>query len=646
MFKNLKLGLKIGLGFLIVLALLAIVLCMSVFSLQDAEKGTEQYRALVSDTTLTNQLQVDMLKISLTVKNFMITKSDDDIKHYESAIAEMSALLNTAQQQIDDPNRVALIADIGDSINQYKQGFVEVANLMKKRDDINNQELTPLGEKMGKITASIIQRVADTEAAYYASYVQEKMYIGRLFVVRFLESNSDQDFDAAILNMEEILGEGVEELEDNLEDEEALVLLNEFKASHESYISNMNMIHQLIKQKNSIIEKTLNVVEVKTANNIEKVNSIIAQEQDALGMTLKASTSQSINFILLLSSAAVAIGLFAAYLLTTSITKPIHRAVALSNQLAEGNLTIEVGNTSKDETGILLNSIQLTARNLRNMIATISGASAELASASEKLAQVTEKTAQGIVQQETETESVATAMNEMAATVHDVADNASNAEKSALEASNEANAGSRVVAQTIEGINALNVNVNESSEKLADVEKEVLNISSILDVIRGIAEQTNLLALNAAIEAARAGEYGRGFSVVADEVRSLASRTQESTQEIQQIIEKLQAGTQSTVVVMDRGREQAEQCVIQANDTSAALQSITNVVGIINDMNAQISNAAEQQSLVAENINENVLNVKNIAQENAAASAQTRSASTEIAKLAEQLKALTVKFKV
>ena len=646
MFKNLKLGLKIGLGFLIVLVLLAIVLCMSIFSLQESENGSNQYRDLVSDTNLTNQLQVDMFKISINVKNFMITKDDKDIKQYEASIVEMSDVLNTAKAQIDNPERAALIAEIEASISKYKKGFVNVANLMKKRDDINNQELVPLGENMGRITASIIQRVGDTEAAYYASYVQEKMYIGRLFVVKFLESNSDEDFEAAINNMEDILGEGVEELEDNLEDEEALTLLNEFKDSHEQYISNMKTIHNLIIEKNKIIEGTLNIVEIEIAKNIESVNSTIAQEQEALGIELKANTAQSINFILLLSIVALAIGIIAAYLLTISITKPIHRAVALSNQLSEGNLTIEVGETSKDETGLLLSSIQKTARNLRNMIATISGASAELASASETLALVTEKTAQGIVQQETETELVATAMNEMAATVHDVADNASNAAKAAVEADNEAHSGSKVVEQTILGITTLNANVNESSDKLADVEKEVLNISSILDVIRGIAEQTNLLALNAAIEAARAGEYGRGFSVVADEVRSLASRTQESTQEIQRIIEKLQAGTQSTVVVMDKGREQAEQCVEQANDTSAALQSITRVIGIINDMNTQISDAAEQQSLVAENINKNVLNVKDIAQENAAASEETRSASTEIAKLAEQLKALTIKFKV
>lgn len=646
MFKDLKLGIKIGLGFFIVLILLCIVFGMSIFALQQSGQRNEQYRDLVSDTNLADQLQVNMLKVSINVKNFLLTKNNADITQYQASNAVLNRVLQDAKKQINHPQRLSLISEIDGSINTYKKGFSDVVSLMGKQDELNNNSLVPLGENMSKLIASIIQRVGDTEAAYYASYVQEKMYVGRLFVVRYLESNSDDNFDIAINNMDEILGEGVSELEENLEDEDALTLLNEFTISHQKYIESMISIHQLIEEKNEIIELTLNKAEIEIANNIENVNSAIVQEQDVLGQALKAGIDQSINMILLLSIVAIAIAIVAAYLLTISITKPIYHAVALSNQLSEGNLTIEVGQTSKDETGLLLNSIQKTAQNLRNMIATISSASVELAFAADKLARVTDKTAQGIVQQETETELVATAMNEMAATVHDVAGNAGNAAEAATQADNEANSGSKVVEQTILAINTLNANVNESSERLSDVEHEVLNISSLLDVIRGIADQTNLLALNAAIEAARAGEYGRGFSVVADEVRSLAGRTQESTQEIQSIIEKLQAGTQSTVIVMNKGREQAEQCVAQADDTRVALQSITHAISLINDMNTQIASAAEQQSSVAENINENVINVKQIAQENAVASEQTRSASTEIAELAEQLKALTIKFKV
>ncbi|WP_168797001.1 methyl-accepting chemotaxis protein [Vibrio sp. H11] len=340
------------------------------------------------------------------------------------------------------------------------------------------------------------------------------------------------------------------------------------------------------------------------------------------------------------------LGVVAAYLLTINITKPIQAAVGAANQLAQGDLTIQVATHRTDETGTLLNAIQNTADHLTDMISTIHSASAELASASEELAVVTDQTTQGIVRQETETDMVATAMNEMATTVHDVASNAARAADAANDADKQAESGAKVVAETVNSIGTLSESVNLSSEKLHMVQQDVVNISSILDVIRAIADQTNLLALNAAIEAARAGEQGRGFAVVADEVRSLAARTQGSTSEIQSIIEQLQSGTKSSVQVMNQVKSLADDCVEQAGKTGVVLQSITDAVGVINDMNIQIASASEQQSTVAETINENVVNVKRIAQENALASSQTRSSSSEIARLADQLNDLVALFKL
>lgn len=370
------------------------------------------------------------------------------------------------------------------------------------------------------------------------------------------------------------------------------------------------------------------------------------QEQDTLGPQLKDSTNRSIEITIFLSVVAILLGIAASYLLTIVITKPVHKAVKAANQLAEGDLTVDVGKTSKDETGLLLAAIQNTAVNLKQMITTISGASTELASASTELATVTEQSSQSIIRQESETEMVATAMNEMTVTVHDVANSASQAAGAADQANQEAESGAGVVKRTITAIHLLSESVTQSSEKLSEVEQEVHNISTILDVIRGIAEQTNLLALNAAIEAARAGEQGRGFAVVADEVRSLASRTQDSTQEIQNIIEQLQHGTQSTVSAMNQGKKQAAACVEQADETNETLQAIIHAISVINDMNMQIASASEQQSTVAESINENIVNVRQIAEENAVASDETRQSSGEIARLAEQLNQLVARFKI
>ncbi|MDB1122699.1 HAMP domain-containing methyl-accepting chemotaxis protein [Vibrio algarum] len=649
MFKDLKLGTKIGLGFGVVLTTLSVVLAIAVLALNKADKGVEDYRGLARDTNLAGRLQANMLMVRMNVKDYLITKSEKDLQEYSDYVAKMQEFLNIANQEIQKPDRATLVTEIDTAIVNYQNAFKEVVDLVNKRDIINSTTLVPSGEKMTLLINDIIESAyqdGDSDAAYHAGHVQNKMLTGRLFVVKFLQSNNENDFQVALKNMETELNNEIVDLDKNLQNSGRRDILGEFKQAHTDYIKAMSDIHDLIVKRNTIISNTLDVIGPQVANAVENVKLSIMKDQDELGPALKANTDQSIQITLILSVIAVAFGIGSAYLLTVSITRPIGQAVTAANQLAQGDLTVEVTQTSNDETGLLIGSIHNTAVNLRNMVSTISGASIELASASEELAVVTEQTSEGIHQQEIETDLVATAMNEMSTTVHDVADNAARAADAANQADQEARNGGKVVDSTLVAINALTASVNHSSEKLNEVESEVLNISSILNAIREISDQTNLLALNAAIEAARAGEHGRGFAVVADEVRTLASRTQDSTQEIQQIIEQLQAGTRSTVEVMNEGKSYAEKCVAQANDTSAALESVTQAIGIINDMNMQIASASEQQSTVAEEINKNVVNVKRVAEENSVAANQTRSSSSEIAQLAEQLKGLVEQFRV
>lgn len=649
MFKNLRLGLKIGLGFGVVLLLLSIVLGIAVLALERADEGISEYRDLARDTNLSGRLQANILKVRMNVKDYLLTNDEKELQHYKNDVSQMLVFLNEAKRQIQKPERVALIAEIDTAIGTYQSAFEKVVDLINQRNAVEKDRLVPSGEKMRTLIDGIIESAyqdGDADAAYYASHVQKKMLMGRLYVVKFLQTNLDSDFEVAIENMQNSLKGEIEDLDLNLENPQRRNMLKEFNDAHKAYIQAMHDIHSRILERNGIIQNTLDVIGPQVANNVEDVKLSVMQEQDILGPQLKANTDRSVNLTLILSAIAIVLGVISAYVLTVSITRPIHNAVEAANQLAEGDLTVNVGTTSKDETGRLLEAVQNTANNLKKMISTISNASSELASASEELAVVTEQTSKGISQQETETEMVAAAMNEMTTTIHDVADNAAKASDASNQADQEARSGAQVVQHTIGSINLLSDSVNNSSEKLSEVQQEVLNIGSILQVIREIAEQTNLLALNAAIEAARAGEKGRGFAVVADEVRSLAERTQGSTSEIQTIIEQLQVGTQSTVDAMSQGKAQADNCVEQAEKASMALEAITHAIGVINDMNMQIASASEQQSTVAEDINKNVVNVKRVAEENAVAANQTSSSSSEIARLAEDLGQLVAQFKV
>jgi methyl-accepting chemotaxis protein len=320
--------------------------------------------------------------------------------------------------------------------------------------------------------------------------------------------------------------------------------------------------------------------------------------------------------------------------------------VGAMNKMAQGNLTQEVNINGKDEYAWMGWEYTTARKAFKEMIEKIIANASQLASAADQLSSVTEQSNSGVMRQQSEIGQVATAMNEMSATVTEVSKNASNAATAAQEADEQAKNGCDVVNTTVQTINNLATEVERTSEVIENLKGDSISIGTVLDVIRDIAEQTNLLALNAAIEAARAGEQGRGFAVVADEVRTLASRTQQSTREINDMIERLQNGANQAVSVMEMGRSKAVESVEQAAKAGEALQAITGVVDNIKSMNMQIASAAEEQSSTAEEINRNIVNISEVAQETADGTQQTASASDALAKLAVDLQEHVGRFQV
>ncbi|SFO89609.1 methyl-accepting chemotaxis protein [Ectopseudomonas composti] len=335
-----------------------------------------------------------------------------------------------------------------------------------------------------------------------------------------------------------------------------------------------------------------------------------------------------------------------ALLLTRSIVAPLAEAVRLAEVVASGDLTQNILAEGRDEPAQLLNALKSMQQSLRTTIQSISDSSNQLASASEELHAVTEDSTRGLHQQNTEIEQAATAVNEMTAAVEEVARNAVSTSEASRESNVTAQQGREQVRQTVDSIGQLAADVTSTSGEVEQLAERVHEISKVLDVIRSIAEQTNLLALNAAIEAARAGDAGRGFAVVADEVRALAHRTQQSTQEIEQMIGGIQSGTDRAVSAMQNSNGRARSTLEVAQAAGVALEQITQAISSINERNLVIASASEEQAQVAREVDRNLVNIRDLSMQTSAGANQTSAASQELSRLAVDLNNLVARFKV
>ncbi|KNX76153.1 chemotaxis protein [Pseudomonas sp. 250J] len=565
-------------------------------------------------------------------------RDDAAVAEMEKALANLERQVQFMLGQIELPADRQRLDKQQDAVRQYQQAFAELKQAGQRRE-ASRATLGDSADKAAELIAKVQQRLLQgSDIQQYQEVVQVAALLQQArFQVRGYTYSGKAEFqqtalgaiDQAMTVLKALPGKLPAEFAASLDDAAGALAayrdaVNQFgnaQAASEQALTRMSAQGQLL----------------LTASQEMTVSQTTVRDQ---------GTQQAKTLLAGATALALVLGVLAAFAITRQIIVPLRQTLAAAERVAGGDLRQDLKADRRDELGQLQASMQRMTQGLRELIGGIGDGVTQIASAAEELSAVTEQTSAGVNNQKVETDQVATAMNEMAATVQEVARNAEQASEAALMADQQAREGDKVVGEAISQIERLAGEVVNSSEAMSQLKAESDKIGSVLDVIKSVAQQTNLLALNAAIEAARAGEAGRGFAVVADEVRSLAQRTQQSTEEIEELIASLQNGTERVASVMDSSRALTDSSVELTRRAGDSLGTITRTVSSIQSMNQQIATAAEQQSAVAEEINRSVMNVRDISDQTSAASEETASSSVELARLGTHLQGLVGRFRL
>lgn len=476
----------------------------------------------------------------------------------------------------------------------------------------------------------------------------------RVFTFRLLLAETEaqrREAEQMLMHIRESIKTAEQHYESLISEAEERKVYDEFNGSLSQYMQDQDeMIAKLQTGDKTaatrIVDEVMIVHADKMTKQLEKLSEINLAYAEKQSDNAKQEYNSSQTLIYSVIVLSIFVALFIAMSMTRSIVRPLEQAVTLAANVAAGDLRLQIQSEGRDEIAQLLQALATMQQNLRDTLSHIANSSNQLASASEELNSVTEDASRGITQQNDEIQQAATAITQMSSAVDEVANTALQTSEASTESAHSAELGKKQVEQTVTAIIDMNQDVAQSAQVVQTLALQAQDIGKVLDVIRAIAEQTNLLALNAAIEAARAGDAGRGFAVVADEVRALAQRTQQSTREIEEMINKIQQGTSTAVQSMQHSGKKADQALAVARQAGDALNTIYSQISRMSDSNLVIASAAEEQAKVAREIDRNIVNISDLAQQSAAGAHQTSASAHELSRLAVDLNNLLTRFKV
>ncbi|MGO1616885.1 MAG: methyl-accepting chemotaxis protein [Oceanisphaera sp.] len=619
MLGNLSVKLKLTLGFGLVLLATLITAVVSFYSLNSVLDRSDKLSRAASVDLLVSQARFFQ-------RGYMLNQDTEQLAKSRSHANEALTQAKQLQSMLTVANDTALVKEIVSGTQDY-------ISELKNMTELNNQ--------LARNVAQINELGANTQQQaeqFGQSSNAATDWLRRFVSIRFLQKDVALNHDATTAAQ---LASEFKELLTLLDNRVSEQTDRQAQSLLEKVTAFQQQQQRLLTIKGDLeaSESHITASAIKVANSSKELVAI--QQLD-----MQQDSDQAEMIILLISLIGLVIGIVFATLITRGIINPLGLLVQQAGRIAEGDLSQNIEHDRGDELGQLMDQMQMMTVSLRELVGELDQSANHIASSAEELSAVSEQSRSGVNQQRTELEQVSTAMNEMAATVQEVARHAETAFDSARTADSEASDGDKKVIAAISQMGQLSNDIQQSLQTIHQLEAESLNIGSILDVIKGVAEQTNLLALNAAIEAARAGEQGRGFAVVADEVRSLAQRTQEATTEIGTLIVGLQTKAQESVVMMEASSSMAAETVATANEAGESIHAIADSVSSIQQMNSQIATAAEEQSTVAEEINRSVFSIREVSDQSAAATEQTASSSAELARQGSELQRLIGRFQL
>ena len=644
---SLATAVKLSLGFGLVLSLTLVVAASGLYALQRVGTGFSALEQF-------SQINEQVAQMRRTEQAFILTAQADHVERLHEQAAAIRAQVGQLREQAPGHKSDAL-QQVDENIAEYVQTFdryVEQSDNKSLALDAAKWLVVGAANSLDLLKEGLaedgVYALQESQGRAGGEAVIQAGKIGKVHVLllqaleqaRVLLERSRTSGEAPQTGIQEALDAQALaiELRDELRDPGYSSVLGEV-------VGNIDSFNQRLQEYTGLLQQQQQEYAL-LAERAEQVVALVTQAHAAQQGALHEQLGASTWLILIAAAAALLVGLLATWLITRAIVRPLKQVTGIAQRIASGDLGVEIEVRRSDEIGQLLEAMQGMSRDLRSMVGRLQAGVSQLSTSAQSLSSVTDRAREGVTVQKQETDQMATAITQMAATVHEVAQNAEQAAASAALADSRVVLGGQVVRGTLQRIEQLVAAMSVTRQGIEQLSLDTRHIDSVLEVIKSVAQQTNLLALNAAIEAARAGEQGRGFAVVADEVRALAKRTQQSTEEIDGLLGVLRAGANRSVTDMHQSDALVEQVVRDASQTQEALTGIASAVAVIHGMNQQIAAAAEQQSAVAEEINRSVTSIRDIGEQSAVAMQKNTSSSQQLAALSVELQGMAAQFRL